>query len=231
MKMRYQCLVLDHDDTVVRSTPEIHHPAFIEAMKALRPERAGMSMEDFLSCSNDPGILAFLQDVLRLDERELAIEQDIWRKYTRNKIAPPYEGFCGLLRAFRGRGGRVCVVSHSEAANIARDYRAHFGFEPDMIFGWERPEAERKPHPFPLDEIMRVLRLAPSELLMVDDLLPGLIMAQARDVDFAWAGWSDTGPVVGQPVRERAKYTPQSVSELSKIVFSGEDHTVSRSTT
>jgi len=26
--LKYKCLVLDHDDTVVRSTPEIHFPVF-----------------------------------------------------------------------------------------------------------------------------------------------------------------------------------------------------------
>jgi hypothetical protein len=31
--MRYPCLVLDHDDTLVRSTPEIHYPSFVEALR------------------------------------------------------------------------------------------------------------------------------------------------------------------------------------------------------
>ena len=35
--MRYKCLVLDHDDTVVDSTASIHYPAFLEALKILRP--------------------------------------------------------------------------------------------------------------------------------------------------------------------------------------------------
>ena len=29
--MKYKCLVLDHDDTVVDSTASIHYPAFLEA--------------------------------------------------------------------------------------------------------------------------------------------------------------------------------------------------------
>ena len=33
--LKYPCLVLDHDDTVVRSTPTIHYPAFVETLKAL----------------------------------------------------------------------------------------------------------------------------------------------------------------------------------------------------
>ena len=35
--MKYKCLVLDHDDTVVDSTAEIHFPAFVEYLKIARP--------------------------------------------------------------------------------------------------------------------------------------------------------------------------------------------------
>ena len=31
------CLVLDHDDTVVASTPTIHYPAFLDAMEEHAP--------------------------------------------------------------------------------------------------------------------------------------------------------------------------------------------------
>ena len=38
--MKYKCLVLDHDDTVVDSTAEIHFPSFIEYLKLTRPHLA-----------------------------------------------------------------------------------------------------------------------------------------------------------------------------------------------
>ena len=31
-KMRYQCLIFDHDDTTVNSTAKIHYPCFVEYM-------------------------------------------------------------------------------------------------------------------------------------------------------------------------------------------------------
>ena len=36
--LRYPCLVLDHDDTVVQSTPTIHYPAFMATLNELRPD-------------------------------------------------------------------------------------------------------------------------------------------------------------------------------------------------
>ena len=35
-ELRVRCLVLDHDDTVVKSTPEINFPAFLRSLKDLR---------------------------------------------------------------------------------------------------------------------------------------------------------------------------------------------------
>ena len=35
MGLRYKCLVLDHDDTVVNSTATVHYPCFVEYMENL----------------------------------------------------------------------------------------------------------------------------------------------------------------------------------------------------
>lgn len=216
--MRYACLVLDHDDTVVQSTPAIHYPSFVEALQVLRPERAEMTLDEFIGYGFDPGILPLLRDVLQLNEEEMAIEQRIWRKYTTTALPKPYDGFDRLFARFRARGGKICVVSHSERDVILRHYRELFGFDPDQIFGWELPEEKRKPHPYPLDAIMREFSLAPSDLLMVDDLKPGMDMARKRQVDFAWAGWSHTGPYVGKVMLEQAKYCLYSPSELEQFL-------------
>ena len=37
-ELRVKCLVLDHDDTAVKSTPEINYPSFKRALAVLRPE-------------------------------------------------------------------------------------------------------------------------------------------------------------------------------------------------
>lgn len=217
--MKYKALVLDHDDTVVRSTPEIHYPAFLAAMRVLRPERANTSLREFIRFSLAPGIYPFFTQVLRFNEEELALEQKIWREYTVTTVADAYEGFDALFAAYRAAGGKICVASHSEAMNIKRDYRTLFGFEPDLVFGWERPEPERKPHPFPLDETMKVLGLTSKELLMVDDLMPGYDMAAARNVDFAYAGWSDTAFAAGAEVRPVAKYAFDRVAALNDFLM------------
>lgn len=53
--MRYQCLVLDHDDTVVNSTATINYPAFVQTLQKLRPD-VHMTLDDFFSYSFEPGL-------------------------------------------------------------------------------------------------------------------------------------------------------------------------------
>ena len=36
--MRYPCLVVDHDDTVVNSTATVHYPCFVEYTGIYHPE-------------------------------------------------------------------------------------------------------------------------------------------------------------------------------------------------
>ena len=37
--MHYRCLVLDHDDTVVRSAETVNYPALVEKLRRDHPDR------------------------------------------------------------------------------------------------------------------------------------------------------------------------------------------------
>ena len=148
----------------------------------------------------------------------MRVQQSIWRRYTRTRTPDAYPGFAALFASFRARGGHVAVISHSEREVILRHYRELFGFEPDLVFGWEQPEARRKPHPWPLEETLRVLGLRPEEALLVDDLSPGFAMAAACGVPSAYAGWSHTAPAVGKAVRPLAGRAFDSVAALAAFL-------------
>ena len=157
--MKYKCLVLDHDDTVVQSTPTIHYPSFIEAMEELRPEVVPYTLEEFVSYCFDPGFHSLCKDILKYTDGEVLRQQEIWRSYTGKVIPEFYEGFSDLIMAFKELGGYICVVSHSEKSRIIRDYRKALNIEPDLVFGWEYEEHQRKPNPYPLNEIMKYFSL------------------------------------------------------------------------
>lgn len=217
MRKNYRCLVLDHDDTVVRSTPDIHYPSFLETLQLLRPQLPLPTLEEYI---RDNCCLGFAEicDRLGFTQAEIQLEGQMWRKWIENIVPQAYEGMGELLHAFRQAGGYICVSSHSDRDIILRDYEARFHMEPDMVFGWELPREKRKPHPYALDVMMERLSLRPDEILMVDDMRLGMDMAHARQVDFAWAAWSDTAPVLKSEMETDADYTFASPGELLEFI-------------
>ena len=105
---------------------------------------------------------------------------------------------------------------------IRRDYKAADVPEPDLIYGWDNDRSRCKPSPYPLEEIMRITGCGPEELLMVDDLKPGLDMAHACGVKFAACRWSYDIPVIREYMKKNADYSLGSVAELEKLQFGEE---------
>ncbi|MDP4091452.1 MAG: HAD hydrolase-like protein [Bacillota bacterium] len=217
--MKYKCLVLDHDDTVVKSTPDIHYPAMVEALKTLRPGEVPLTLEDFITYSFDPGFSAMCRDILRLTDEEIQYQYKVWQSHTTREVPDFYPGFPELIREHKEDGGIICVVSHSESRQIARDYNLKCGVSPDLIFGWELGELQRKPSPYPVLEIMRKFDLNKQDVLVLDDLKPGLDMARSCDVAFAAAGWSHSIPQIREHMKKHADYYFQSVEEFRGFIL------------
>ena len=215
--MRYKCLVLDHDDTVVASTASIHYPSFVEYMKLARPGVA-YSLEEYFRQNFDPGVLPFFRDVVGLSEQELNEEFHFWQNYLKTRVPRAYDGMREIMLDHRKKGGIIAVVSHSVSSVIERDYRENDLPEPDVIFGWDYPPEQRKPYPFPLEQIMSRFSLKPADLLVVDDLKPGYDMAAACGVDFCAAGWANDIAEIEQFMRRFGKYYCKHVSDLAALL-------------
>ena len=219
-KMRYRCLVLDHDDTAVSSTPCIHYPAFLKILETIRPGKS-YTQDEFLRQNYSPGLRSFYLNELEFTEEEMHLEWEIWRRFVSSVIPPFFPGMPELIRKQKDAGGLVCVVSHSFPEYIRRDY-AYAGVpEPDLIYGWDADRSKCKPAPYPLQEIMRITGFGPEDLLMVDDLKPGLDMARACGVDFAACGWGYDVPEIHEQMKNSTDIFLNSVSELSDLLFPG----------
>ncbi len=216
--LRYPCLVLDHDDTVVNSTATIHYPAYLEAMERMRGG-SDLSLEDYFRVNFDPGFIEFMRREHHFTEADFDEEYGIWQDCVKRRIPEVYPGMDRVIRRQLALGGHVCVVSHSVDFNIRRDYRANGLPEPGLIYGWERPPEERKPSPFPLEDIMRRLGLKPGDLLMVDDLKPGFDMAQAAGVPFAAALWAHRIPEIHAYMRQFSPNCFDAPAELEQWLF------------
>ena len=216
--MRYPCLVVDHDDTVVNSTATVHYPCFVQYTRQHFPHYR-CTLEEFFVKNFDPGVVAFFRDEVGMSEAQMRHEQEYWNAFVQDHVPQAYDGIADVLWEQKRRGGRLCVISHSYTVNILRDYRENGLPEPDLIFGWEYPRQQRKPHPWPLLQIMERFNLAPEELLMVDDLKPGYDMAAACGVPFAAAGWANDISAIEDFMRRSCALYFKTVPELRAYLF------------
>lgn len=219
--MRYPCLVVDHDDTVVDSTATVHYPCFVEYIGIYHPE-VHYTLDEYIKDNFDPGIVALFRDIIGMSEDEMEREQRYWNDYVKRHVPRAYDGMRELLWRHKRSGGTLCVVSHSYTENILRDYRENGLPEPDMVFGWESPAHERKPNPYPLEQIMRRGGFTREELLILDDLKPGYDMAKSCGVDFAAAGWSNDIPEIESFMRANCDKYFKTVAGFSGFLFGEE---------
>ena len=216
--MKYRCLVLDHDDTIVNSTATIHYPAFLAYMKLHRPH-VRLTLEEYFALNFEPGVVALFRDICGLSPAEMKQEEQFWRSYVREHIPEAYPGIRELLWKYRQSGGLICVVSHSYSDYILRDYRHNGLPEPDAVYGWELEPDKRKPDPYALYEIQRKFSLRREEMLVLDDLKPGYDMAKAALVPFAAAGWANDVPAIETFMRQNCGIYCKKVADFAACLF------------
>ncbi len=217
--LKFPCLVLDHDDTVVQSMKTMSYPFFLYGLTIFRPGKS-MSFHDYVEDCHHYGFAELCRVRFGFTDEELAREHKMWMDYVLCHTPDPYPGIDRILRRQKAEDGLICVVSHSAKDNILRDYDAHFGFRPDMVYGWDLPEDQRKPSPYPLQDIMKRYGLSPDELLVVDDMKLSCKMAAPLGVKVAYAGWNGLGvDSIDEEMEALCDYAFSSVEELENFLF------------
>jgi len=211
--MRYPCLIVDHDDTVVNSTATVHYPCFVEYVRQYHPHYS-CTLEHYFLKNFDPGVVAFFRDEVGMTEAQMLHEQAWWNEYVQHHVPQAYPGMAEILWRHRRFGGLLCVVSHSYRNNILRDWRENGLPEPDEVFGWECPPQQRKPSPWALEQVMSRYALSPEQLLVLDDLKPGYDMARSCGVAFAAAGWANDIPEIERFMRQNCDQYFKTVAEF-----------------
>ena len=161
--LKYPCLVLDHDDTVVQSENTINYPFFCYILDQFRPGET-ITQEEYTNGCFSPGFADMCRQRYQFTEQELKDEYQSWMNYVKTHIPAPFPGIGAVIRRQKEEGGLICVVSHSSIQNITRDYEEHFHLQPDAIYGWDLPEHQRKPNSYPLLHIMNRYQLKADQL-------------------------------------------------------------------
>ena len=217
--LKYPCLVLDHDDTVVQSETTINYPYFCYILDQFRPG-ATITLEEYVTGCYNPGFAGMCREKYQFTEQELIDEYAGWKEFIRTHIPAPFPGIDKIIRRQKAEGGLICVVSHSSIENITRDYDVHFGVQPDAIYGWDLPEHQRKPNPYPLEDIMHRYDLPPEALLVVDDMKLAWMMSHPLGVKIAFAAWGKTDfPELTTEMKQLCDFSFVSTKELEHFLF------------
>lgn len=212
--MKYKCLILDHDDTVVNSSKSIHFPAFQDTLSQLRPNSEPLTFDEFNHHCFVYGFNHLCEVKYGFSKDEMRIEYNIWKNHTRNKQAPPFDGWSEILRNFKARGGIIIVVSYSESAEISRDYLDHFGLLPDRIYGYDAGPENIKPHIKPILDTLYDFNLKPEDICVIDDMPVGLAMAQNANVSFIWAKWAHRDERLLHHIKKTSQQSCSDVHQL-----------------
>ena len=102
--MKYRCLVLDHDDTVVDSTASIHHPCFQEFLNLIRPGKK-ISLEEYFSKNFGQNFLDFCRSEYGFTDE---VVQDACNRTLLATSRPSFEYADKILTEWHRQG-----VSHS----------------------------------------------------------------------------------------------------------------------
>lgn len=217
--LKYPCLILDHDDTIVQTERAIGYPYFRNYLEKIRPG-VKLSFREYVRLCHNTVFPDMCRENWQFTDAEMKEEYSLWQDYCATHIPPIFKGVDALIRRQKAEGGLVCVVSLSSHANIVRDYSAHFGFQPDAIYDNDMPRHQRKPLPYPLVDIMERFHLMPEELLVVDDMKLGFTMAQRAGIKTAYAAWSKQDfPELMAEMKEICDYSFDSARELEQFLF------------
>ena len=219
MMLKYKCLVLDHDDTVVQTERYIGFPYFKKYLDQIRPNN-GLTFEEYVKDCSNMVFADMCRKRWKMTDAECEAEYAGWCNYYRTNPHPIFPGIERIIHRQKEEGGLVCVVSLSPAQDILRDYEEHFGMIPDALFDHDMPHHMRKPNPYPLEQIIERFHLKPEEILVVDDMKLAWLMAHPLGVAVAYAAWSKVDfPELTGERREICEYSFDSTEQLEKFLF------------
>eukprot|EP00727_Mastigamoeba_balamuthi_P014159 m51a1_g9366 hypothetical protein (225) ;mRNA; r:182137-183036 len=218
---RYKCLVVDHDDTAVDSTPPIHYPAYVDALAKLRPGVPALSLDEYLLCNHRSGFTSFLRETLQFTEADMDFEYKNWRRFAAERTPKFFDGVGDLLKEHVAAGGYFVVSSLNEEDFIRRHYEAAFGssLQPSLVYGWVPDSSKNKPNAWPVLDAAAKLGVKLEDVAVLDDSSAGVVMARAAGVAAIGVGWSHSVKEIHDDMRQRCDAYFTTVQDLREWLY------------
>jgi phosphoglycolate phosphatase/pyrophosphatase PpaX len=204
---------------VVQTERTIGYPYFRDYIEKIRPGQT-LSFPEYVRDCNNMVFADMCRERWNMTEEELTNEYLGWKAYSRVNVPEVCYGIGEVIRRQKEQGGLVCVSSLSTREIIERDFLHHFGILPDAVYDYDLPVDKRKPAAYSLLDIMEHFGLKPAEMLMVDDMKLGCMMAKSVGVPTAFAGWSKAEfPELTEEMRTICNFSFDSPAELERFLF------------
>ena len=133
-----------------------------------------------------------------------------------------FAAFAAEFTPVEAAGGVVVTCTHSEEQMVRRHYAVRGGgFVPAHVYGWVADRSRMKPSAFPVLDAMNRFHLEPADILVLDDLAPGIQMGKAAGVATAAAGWGQGHrvPLIRDEMKAMCDYYFASVPEFEHFLF------------
>ena len=114
------------------------------------------------------------------------------------------------------------TCTHSEEQMARRHFRElGDGLMPVLVYGWVEDRSKMKPNPFPVHDVMERLGVKAEDILVLDDLSPGIKMGKAAGVATAAAGWGEghAVPQIRDDMRAMCDFYFATVQEFADFLF------------
>ena len=217
--LKFRCLVLDHDDTVVQTEKEIGYPYFRDFIEKVRPGQT-ISYPEYVKDCNNMVFADMCRQRWQFTEEELAEEYQGWKAYALSHVPPIFPGIDRVIRRQREEGGIVAVSSLSSRDNIRRDYEHNLGLQPDAVYDYDLPSHQRKPQPYALLDLMEKYHLMPEDILVLDDMKLAWMMANPLGVKIAFAGWGKREfPELAEEMKSLCDFSFDTPQALEAFLF------------
>ncbi|EDR27594.1 hypothetical protein EDI_093850 [Entamoeba dispar SAW760] len=215
--------MIDHDDTAVNSTELINYPCYVEFMKKYYSDKPILTIEMWYEMLWDIGLSEYYKNQVGLTDDMVQLEHSYWKNYISEKPRPPFfDGFIDLLKRFKEQGGIVAVVSFSSKDVILRHYNeaTNGQFIPDEIFGYQHGHPEfSKPNTYPIEQLIKKYGFKPEEMVMVDDMKEGLIMAnRVKGVKSIGVQYSEGHGKTVDKMKEYCDFIAYKVNDIADFI-------------
>lgn len=207
--------VFDFDDTIVDSTPKIHYEAYKQFCELTNKKY--LSLKEYYCELFNKTYVEFLKD-MNLTDEEYKLEYQNWKKYTSTHHPIPFNKILSLLEYINLKGHKLVICSQSDRKTIENFFTKTF-VKVDLIIAGDRIHPERnKPYNYPINLIKKQFNVDNSQIIVVDDMKPGLLMAKNNDVKSIGVLYSGYHDMLRNEIYELSTVVAETIEDLISYI-------------